>query len=235
MGGRAVRAATRDDADLIAVAVLDRDIVQRVGDLPVDRGRGYGRVERHVVVVGGERLQVGADLVAHIAARRHAVGTDNHDIHLAVLHQVAARVIDDQRVRHAMRCQFPGGKQALVARTRFVDPDLQRHAGIVRLVDRRQRGAVIDGGDPAGVAVGQHLHRPAELKVQCGQQFGAVPADVAIDRNVLFRDAAGLGPRGGGTLVGRQGAGNASHAIKRPAQVDGGRTCRIQRAMGGIK
>ena len=54
--------------------------------------------------------------------------------------------------------ELPGRQAgALVARPRLVDPDMDRDAGIVRLVDRRQRGAPVDGGEPAGVAMGERV------------------------------------------------------------------------------
>ena len=52
-----------------------------------------------------------------------------HDIHQAVLHQVAAGVVDDDRVRHAVLAQLPGGQAgALVARAGLVHPDMDRDA-----------------------------------------------------------------------------------------------------------
>jgi hypothetical protein len=79
---------------------------------------------------------------------------DDHHVDHPVLHQVAAGVVRDHRVRHAVLTKFPGGQSgALVARTRLVDPDMERHPPVVRHVDRCQRGAEIDGRKPAGVAV----------------------------------------------------------------------------------
>jgi hypothetical protein len=52
--------------------------------------------------VSRKRFEVSTDLVANVAARGGAVGTDDHGIHLAVLHQVAARVINDDRVGYTL-------------------------------------------------------------------------------------------------------------------------------------
>ena len=41
----------------------------------------------------GERLQVGADLVGDIAVGRDAIGADDDEIDLALLHEVAAGVV----------------------------------------------------------------------------------------------------------------------------------------------
>ena len=53
------------------------------GSAPVDRRRRQRDVERHVVVARGERLVVGADLVAHVAVARDAIGADEHDVDVA--------------------------------------------------------------------------------------------------------------------------------------------------------
>ena len=87
-----------------------------------------------------------------------------HQVDLAVLHQVAAGIVDDQRVRHAVAAQLPGGQRgALVARAGLVDPDMHRDARPRGLVDRRGGGAPVDGGEPAGVAVGEDVDRLARL------------------------------------------------------------------------
>ena len=113
----------------VGAALLDGDFLQAVADGPVD-GRARQRdVKRHAVVARGERLEVGADLVADIALRRGAVGADDAEIDQAVLHEMAARVVDDDGVRHAVLVEFPRGeRRALVARPRFVDPDVDRQA-----------------------------------------------------------------------------------------------------------
>ena len=60
--------------------------------------------------MGSQGLEVGADLVANIAAARGAVGADDHRIHLTVLHQMAAGVVDDHRMRHPLPPQLIGGE-----------------------------------------------------------------------------------------------------------------------------
>ena len=56
---------------------LDGNFLQAVADRPVDGGTRQRDVKRHAVVARGERLEVGADLVADIALRRGAVGADD--------------------------------------------------------------------------------------------------------------------------------------------------------------
>jgi len=58
--------------DLAFVAALDRDRRAAL-DLPVDRRRRQRDVKRDVVVARRQRLQIGADLVRDVAARRRAV------------------------------------------------------------------------------------------------------------------------------------------------------------------
>jgi len=106
--------------------------------------------------VGGQRFQIGADLVADVAGRRGAVAADEAEIDLAVLHQMAADIVGDDDVRHPVLAQFPGGQAgALVARAGLVDPDMNRDAGIVRDIDGGQRRTPIDRRQPAGIAMGQ--------------------------------------------------------------------------------
>ncbi len=90
-------ASRRRDADLRRVTVLvaagDREDLLRLAGLDGDRGPGVERgiergrrqrdVERHAVVGGGERLVVGADLVADVAVAGDAVGADDDDVDVA--------------------------------------------------------------------------------------------------------------------------------------------------------
>src|SRR5215469_465142 len=124
---------------LARVAALDRDR-RPLFDLPIDRRRGQCDVERHVVVAGRQRLQVSADLVRDIAACGGAVAADDAQIDKALAHQVAAGIVDNDGVRHALLAELPGGEAgALVAWPRLVDPDMDRDAVMVGAVDRGER------------------------------------------------------------------------------------------------
>ncbi len=79
---------------------------------PVDGGMGQRHVERHAIVLGGQRLQVGADLVRDIAIRSHAVGADDAEIHEVLLHQMAAGIVGDDGVRHAVAAELEGREEA---------------------------------------------------------------------------------------------------------------------------
>src|SRR5262249_59552225 len=61
----AARRAAGDAADLGGGALFDR-YVTAVFDRPIDAGVGQADIERHAVVVRGQRLEIGADLVADI-------------------------------------------------------------------------------------------------------------------------------------------------------------------------
>ena len=234
------RRRARDRRHLVGRALLDRDAAssRRAVDRPVDRRRGRRDVERDAAVARRERLQVRADLVDHVARRRRPVRADQHDVDLPALHQVPARVVDDHRVRDAVRAQLPRGQRgALVARPRLVDPDVNRNARVVRRVDARQRRPPVDRRQPARVAVGEHLDRlPGGGAPRAGgaDQRQRVRADRAVDGDVLVGDRVGGGARGVGARVGRQRRQARRHRVQRPAQVDGGGPRRQQRrARGG--
>src|SRR5579875_1575821 len=98
----AVGGAAGHVGDLGRVALLDGDVADAVGDGPVDGGGGDGDPERHAVVLGGQGLEVGADLVGGVAGGADAVGADDGEVHVAVLHQVASGIVGDHGVRHAV-------------------------------------------------------------------------------------------------------------------------------------
>src|SRR5690606_20116583 len=108
-------------------------------------GRVWQRyVEGHAVVFGGERFEVGADLVGHVAIGRHAVRANDADVDFAGLHEVAAGIVDDDRVRDAMTAELVSCQRgALVAWPRLVHPDMHGNASIVGVIDGRGRGAPV--------------------------------------------------------------------------------------------
>src|SRR5690606_11152201 len=126
----AVGGAAGNARHLGRVPLLDRDLVA-VLDRPVDAGVGQADIERHPVVVRRQRLEVGADLVADVAAARGAVGAGDAQVDLPALHQVTAGIVGDHGVRHAVLAELPGGQAGpLVARPGLVDPDVDRAAGV---------------------------------------------------------------------------------------------------------
>ena len=65
---------------LVGAALLDRNLPDAVVDTKVDGRRRQCNIERHAIVMRGERLQVGPDLVADIAIGGHPVGADDREI-----------------------------------------------------------------------------------------------------------------------------------------------------------
>ena len=87
--------------------------------------KGSATIERHVVVAGGERLEIGADLVGDVAGRGDAVGADDAEIDELLLHEMAAGIVGDDGMRHAVRAELEGGERgALIARPRLVHPHM---------------------------------------------------------------------------------------------------------------
>src|SRR5690349_6318580 len=110
---------------------------------------------------------------------------------------MSADIVRDNRVRHAVLPELPGRQtHALVAWAGRVNPHMNRHAPMVRLVNRRQRGPPADGCKPAAVAAAQHTKVTALGAFVQGlpQQTKAAAGDRWIDANVTVVDF------GGGTI-----------------------------------
>ena len=227
---------TRHMRHLALTALLDLDLAQAVLDGEIDGGRGCRDEKRHVIVKSRQRLEIGADLVADIAARGGAVGAYDHEVDHAMLHEMAADIVHHDRVRHAMVTKFPGGERgSLVARACLVDIDVNPDARVMRLVDRRGRRAPIDSCQPARIAMGENVDRRATLaRGDLADQREPVVADGRTDRDILFRQLAGQSP---GLLrplgCGQRREGQAQ-PLQRPAQVDGGgaRRCKLFDGVG---
>ncbi len=194
--------------------------------------------------MGGERLEIGADLVADVALRGDAVGAGDHEIDQPVLHQMPAGVVGDHRMGNALLAELEGGERgALIARPGLVDPHMERHALLVGEIDRRRRRAPVDGGEPTRIAVGEHVDRRAQRLARRDllDHREAVAADAEIDRDVLLTDFGGAGISGGDALAARAVAHRGHDLVERPFEVDRGRPGRdeapigaLQRFVGGI-
>ena len=148
-----------------------------------------------------------------------------------------ARIVGDHGVRHAVPRQFERGEQsALVARARLVDPYVNWNAGVVREIDRRGRGAVIDRRQPAGVAMRQDVERAiGVLRVEGAEQREAMRADRLVERDVLVADRIGARESGGGAVGGGEGADCGGDLVERPFEVDRGRARFEQQRVSGIQ
>ena len=222
------RIVPRHAQHLVGVARLDGH--RRAGrQREVEGWRGHRGIERNAVVGGGERLVVGADLVADVAIGRDPIGAHDDDVDLAAPQQEPAGAVDEQRVRDAARCEFPRREiGTLQPRARLADPDVNRDSCRVGHEHRRERGSPAAGRERACVAVRHDPRRAAVALRDVAQQREAMQADRAIDRHVFRGDGVRFAPGGVGTLaLGQEGDGGA-HAIERPAQVDRGGPRRIE-------
>ena len=206
--------------------LLDRDFPQPVPQRPIDARRGCCDVKRHVVVVRGQGFQVGADFVADVSGGGRAVSADDDEIDVTVLHQVTAGVVGDDSVGYAVIEQLPSGEAgALVTRPSFIDPDMDRDAGVMCGVQRSGCGADVDGGEPAGVAMCEHVDACAG-RLACGDgpdEWQAGDRDTAVEGDVFIAQVDGELARRGRACAGGEGGDVGAHAVQRPAQIDGGR------------
>ena len=144
---------------------------------------------------------------------------------------MAAGVVGDHRVRHAVMAEFPGGQRsALIARPGLVDPDVNREAAIVRQIDRRRRRSPVDRRQPAGVAMRQDVDGFAGLLGRGDRldQRQTMPADFPVDRHILFGDLTGALIGGLARAEGGSGRKRPPHLVERPFQIDRGRPRRDQ-------
>src|SRR3974390_2705000 len=154
-----------------------------------------------------------------------------------MLHQVSAGVVRDHGVRHAVLSEFPGGKRsALIARARLVGIDVQVDPFVVRHVDRSGGRATVDGREPAGIAMREHVHAPADFALGDPlDQLQPFASDRLIDGDVLVRDLLRAFERGIGTFAARAVPPARHHFFERPFQIDGGRPGREQRLVGALE
>ncbi len=130
-----------------------------------------------------------------------------------------------------------GERSALVARPGLVDPDVERDALLVGEVDRRGGRAQVDGGEPAGVAMGEHVDGGPQWLAggDALDQGEAVAADAVIDRDVLLADFGGARVGRRDPFAARPVAHRRHDLVERPFQVDRGRARRHQKAIRELK
>src|SRR5262245_47371348 len=231
-----------DVGHLIRIALLDGNGAAVI-ETPVDGRIRKRHQEGNVIVARGERLEISADLIGDIAGRGGPVGADDAKVDQFLLHEMAAGIVGDQRVRHAMRAELERGERgALIARSRLVDPNMQVDALVEGAIDRRERRAPIDAGEPAGIAMSEDVEALAALLVEMrADQPETVLADPAVGLHVLVADCGGTGVSRGDTLVARLIAHRLLHFFERPAEIDGGGACRgellasaVESLVGGV-
>ena len=92
--------------DFAGRAFFNRDVAQTVFNRPVNRRVRQRDIEGHIVGMRRERFQIGADLVADVAARGGAIRADDAEIDHAMLHQMPAGIVGDHGMRNAMRAEY---------------------------------------------------------------------------------------------------------------------------------
>ena len=120
---------------------------------------------------------------------RGAVGAGDAQVNHALLHQMTARIVDNNRIRHAMAPQFIGGQGgALITGPSFIDPNMHRDAGIMGAINRRQRRAPVHRGQPAGITMGQHIDRALFSSSSIGllDKSAAVPSYISTGLNIVI-------------------------------------------------
>ena len=89
---------------------------------------------------------------------RRPIRAGDTKVNQAVLHQVPTNVINDHRMRDTVLAKLPRCQTgALVTRAGFVNPDVDRDSGVVRLVYRCQCRAPVHSRQPTGITVGQDV------------------------------------------------------------------------------
>jgi hypothetical protein len=224
-------------SDLARRAHLDRNLGDSVQEPPIDGGRRGRHIEGYLIVGRGQRLQIGPYLVRRVARARDTVGADNAKIDLAMLHQVTAGVVDDDRVVDPLLSEFERGQGgALVSRTRLVHPDMHGDAALLGNVDRGQGRSPVHRRQPAGIAVREDIDRsPAVAARGRFYERGAVLADRPTGGNVLLGDARGLRARRFCPSGGREDGHDTAYPLDRPGQIDRRRTRGPQQDSGVLE
>src|SRR5215213_3199931 len=104
---------------------------------------------------------------------------------------------------------------------------MHRNVGIMRGVDRRCRRAMIDEGEPAGIAVCKEVDRRAILpRGYLADQLDAVLADAAAMLRIFSRDVLRDFERAACWI--RRGRALAQLTVDRPGEIHRGRPCLTQ-------
>ena len=136
-----------------------------------------------------------------------------------MLHEVTARVVDDERVGDPVLAKLPLGEKPLIARTRLFDPDVKGNAFVVRLINGRKSGPVVDRGEPPGVAVREDVQRPALFLIEFAKHAEPRLADAAAALHVLLRHLFGEANGREEAVLGLARQKSSEHARHRPREI----------------
>src|SRR4051812_29091622 len=103
---------------------------------------------------------VGADLVRHLTcSSQSAITPDNYQVDFAAREQVAGRIVGDHFMRNSLLVEFPRGQgRALATGPCFIAEYVKLPALLLRPIKRRSGAAVVDKGQPSGVAMCEDAH-----------------------------------------------------------------------------
>jgi len=110
-----------------------------------------------------------------------------------MLHEMAAGVIDDNRVWDSLLSEFPGSQAGtLVSRSGLVDPDVNINSLLESRIDRRGCGTIVDKGEPTGIAMGENVDCCSSLPfADLSNDFSPMVTDAAAEIGILIGDGAG--------------------------------------------
>ena len=145
--------------------------------------------------MGGQGLEVGADLIGHISCPGGAVGADDDQVHHPLLHQMPPCIVGDQSAFDPFLLQLPGGEFGpLVPGPGLVHPDMDGDARIACCVDWGGGAAPVHKGQPAGIAVGEDIDRCPIFFLADGPDYlPTMLAQAATESGVLVGNGTGHG------------------------------------------
>ncbi len=215
-------AAAPHPADLVAVALLDRDRgAGRAGE--VERRGRRGHHERHAVARGEHRERVGADLVGDRAVGGDPVGAHDHAVDPAAGQEGRRRRVGQQGDGDAVLDGLPRGE----TRT------LQNRPGLAGEQHGQATLFVQDTHDPEGRADAAGGQRPGvavrhDPQAPSGEQPRAVLTDGPAGRGVVLVEPPSGREGHGEPFRRRSGLNRGHHPGERPREVDRRRPCRRQ-------
>src|ERR1044072_1433958 len=125
---------------------------------------------------------------------------------------MARGVVRDYRVWYAVLTQFPAGKpSALISWSHPRYPNVYRQAAIVRRIDGRSGGAIINKGQPSRVAMREHIDSVARFPLSdILNQLQPVLSDHPAMLRVFFSNRIGCAPSKSHLFVSSFSIGHAS-------------------------
>lgn len=166
--------------------------------------------------MGRQRNHAGADLVCGVSVGGHAIAPHKDRLYAALAHHGGTHVVADEGGGHPSGAELQGREPGTLEQgARLVAIDAYVHALLAGRVDGGGGGAVADGAQASGVAVG-------EDGVAVAYQRHTVGADGPAGRHVLVADGEGLAAKPGEKVGGACRHRRLPHAVHRPGEVDGG-------------